>query len=229
MGNKSSIRAVRLGISQTHDADWYMPGSCASTIKEDWDIRKYLEKRIAQAGVIRVVISRIKECVELKISCIKPSVVVGKKGAEVESLSQEIGKIINKDVRVKVFEVRKPELSAAAIAKNVAMEIQRKGVSCRRVIKRFVQNSKRSGALGVKIQCSGRLSGAEIARTEWYQEGAVPRQKFRANIDYAACDSYSSWGVSGVKVWVYKGDVLGKPKKDEFMMTSRRRVERTNE
>lgn len=217
MGNKSSTRALRLGISQPFDADWYAdPRSYAKTLHEDMVIRAHIDKVLKAAGVARVVISRFRDCVELKITCLKPSVVVGRKGAEIESISKAISKMISKEVRLKVFDIKKPEVNATCIGKDVAYELQKKGVSCRRVIKRFVQNARRAGALGIRIQCSGRLGGVEIARREWYQEGAVPRQKFRADIDYCEQKSQSkTWGSSGVKVWVYKGDVVDKPKAEK--------------
>lgn len=211
MGNKSSARALRLGISQDFDADWYAePRSFAKTLQEDVMVREYLEKNLKSAGISRIVISRMRDCVELKITCLKPSLIVGRKGSEVESISKAVSNMISKEVRLKVFDIKRPETNATCIAKDVAYELQKKGVSCRRVIKRFVQNARRSGALGARIECSGRLAGAEIARREWYQEGAVPRQKLRADIDYSEQKSYSSWGLSGVKVWVYKGDVIEK-------------------
>jgi len=213
MGNKSSTRALRLGISQQFDADWYAdPRNFAKTLQEDMAIRTYIDKTLKQAGVGRVVISRFRDCVELKITCLKPSVVVGRKGSEIETIAKALGKMLGKEVRLKVFDIKKPEINATCVAKDVAYELQKKGVSCRRVIKRFVQNARRTGALGARIECSGRLGGVEIARREWYQEGAVPRQKLRADIDYAEQASYSSWGLSGVKVWIYKGDVVEKPK-----------------
>lgn len=213
MGNKSSSRSLRLGISQEWDADWYTePRYFAQTLCEDVKIRQFVESKLKTAGIARIVISRFRDCVELKINCLKPSVIVGRKGAEVENISKLISDMIKKEVRLKVFDIKKPELNATCVAKDVAYELQKKGVACRRVIKRYVQNCKRSGALGVRIECSGRLSGAEIARREWYQEGAVPRQKFRADIDYSEQPSQASWGTCGVKVWIYKGDVVEKRK-----------------
>lgn len=214
MGNKSSARALRLGISQDFDADWYAdPRVFAKTLYEDVQIRKYLDANLKQAGIARVVISRLRDCVELKITCLKPSYIVGRKGAEIDGIAKAISKMISKEVRLKVFDIKRPELNATCVAKDVAYEISKKGVSCRRVIKRYVQNSKRAGALGIRVECAGRLSGAEIARTEWYQEGAVPRQKFRADIDYSEQKSQASWGVCGVKVWIYLGDVVEKKNK----------------
>lgn len=211
MGNKSSARALRLGISQPFDADWYAePRAFAKVLQEDMSIREYLEKSLKSAGITRVVISRLRDFVELKITCLKPSIIVGKKGSEIESISKYISKMINKEVRLKVFDIKRPELNSAAVARDIAFEMAKKGVSTRRLIKRYVQQAKRAGALGARIECSGRLAGAEIARTEWYQEGAVPRQKLRANIEYSEQKSLSAWGTSGVKVWIYKGDVVGK-------------------
>ena len=148
----------------------------------------------------------------------KPSIVVGKKGAEITVISEHLKKITKKQVRIKVFDVKKPEISAPIVAKEIANEMRKKSSSTKRLMKKYVQNAMKNGALGIRVECSGRLTGAEIARTEWYQEGAVPRQKLRAQIDYASQPSFASWGCSGVKVWVYKGDnlsVLGKSKTKE--------------
>lgn len=216
MGNKSSTRALRLGTSQYFDgqycdADWYAePRSFAKVLQEDMLIRSHIEKTLKSAGISRVVISRLRDCVELKITCLKPSMIVGRKGSEIESISKTIASMIKKEVRLKVFDIKRPEINATCIARDIATELQRKGTSCRRIIKRYVQNAKRNGALGARIECSGRLAGAEIARREWFQEGAVPRQKFRADIDYSEQKSQASWGLSGVKVWIYKGDIVEK-------------------
>jgi small subunit ribosomal protein S3 len=211
MGNKSSARILRLGISQTFDADWYADKNMfAQLLSEDMLLRERVEKMLKPAGIARVVISRFRNCVELKITCLKPSIIVGKKGMDIEQLAKTLGALVNKEIRIKVFDIKKPELNALCVAKDIAQELQKKGGSTRKILKFYVQNAKRSGALGVRIECAGRLSGVEIARREWYQEGAVPRQKFRADIDYAKYDSQASWGISGVKVWIYKGDVIGK-------------------
>lgn len=212
MGNKSSVRALRLSISQPFDADWFAEkGEFAKTLHEDVKLREYLQKNFAQAVISRIFISRVKDAVTINVQCVKPAYIIGKKGVEIEAVTKKLKSIAEgKDVQLKIFDIKKPELTAACVAKDVAIELAKKGAACRRVIKKFVNNSRKNGAIGIRIECSGRLGGAEIARTEWYQEGAVPRQKFRANIDYSEQSSYSSCGLSGVKVWIYKGDIVGK-------------------
>lgn len=210
MGNKSAPRSIRLGISQPHDAVWYSePKHFPAVLSEDIRIRRFLSSRVSSSVPLRVVIYRFRGCIEINVYCVKPGLIVGKKGVDIENLSSQLSYMTGQEIRLKVVEVRKPELSAGYIAREVGSELKKKRVACRRVIKKFVQSARRFGALGVRIECSGRLAGAEIARREWYQEGAVPRQKFRADVEYSSYDALSSWGVCGVKVWVYKGDVVG--------------------
>lgn len=211
MGNSAGPLTIRLGISQPHNAVWYAdPNQFAEVLLEDVKIRRFLESRLQGAGLVRVVIYRFRGYVEIKIICLKPAVIVGRKGSEIENLSEMISKMTGgKEVRLRVSDIRSAETSAACIAREICTELKKKRVACRRVIKRYAQMARRAGALGVRIECSGRLSGAEIARREWFQDGAVPRQKFRADLDYSQQDAFTSWGVCGVKVWVYKGDVIG--------------------
>jgi small subunit ribosomal protein S3 len=211
MGNKSSVKALRLGISQPFDADWYAESRLfAQTLYKDMKMREYLEAKFKNAVIVRILISRTSDNVELSITCLKPSMIIGRKGGEIEGISKALRNIANQNVRIRVFDIKKPELQAACIAHDIANELSRKGASCRRIVKKYVQNAKRCGALGVRIECAGRISGAEIARSEWYQEGSVPRQKFRADIDYAQQTSFASWGTTGVKVWINKGEVVKK-------------------
>lgn len=209
MGNKICSKAMRLGIYLPHDANWYADKNNFSNILlEDFRIREYLEKKVKDAIISRIVINRTLDFVEIKIHCMKPSIVVGKKGAEIANISEYLKKLSKKEVRLKVFDVKKPEINAAIVGREIANEMRKKISSTRRIMKKYVQNAMKNGALGIRVECSGRLGGAEIARTEWYQEGAVPRQKLRAFIDYASIPSQASWGTSGVKVWIYKGDNL---------------------
>jgi small subunit ribosomal protein S3 len=210
VGNKVSPRAIRVGISQPADAVWYAePRQFAATLLEDVKIRASLNQRLEAAGVLRIVIQRMRDILEIKVFCLKPAVVVGRKGAGIEELSSSLNAMTKKEIRLKILDVKKPEVNAANIAREIGAELKKKRVSCRRVMKKFAQNAQRGGALGIRLECSGRLAGAEIARTEWIQQGPVPRQKFKADIDYSAYAAHSAWGVCGVKVWVYKGDVVG--------------------
>ncbi len=216
MGNKSCPRALRLGISQSFDANWFAePRFYALYLKEDVEIRKYFDKNFRNAVISRLIINRTKDVLEIKLTCLRPSYIVGKKTGENDAVVKYLTLKYGKEVKLKIFDISKPELNAACVARDVANELSKKGASCRRIIKKHAQSIKRSGALGVRIQCAGRLAGAEIARTEWCQEGAVPRQKFRADIDYCQEKSHSSWGISGVKVWIYKGDVVDSKGKGE--------------
>lgn len=210
MGNKVSPRAIRLKVSQPFDVTWYADNKQFSSIlREDLKLRSFIEKKLESAGLLRLVINRLRDSIEFKIFCIKPAFVVGKRGAGIEDLSKEIRNLTGKEVKFSISDVRKLESCAAYVAKEFGNELKKKRVSPRRVMKKLVQNAKRSGALGIRVECSGRLACAEIARTEWYQEGAVPRQTFKADVDYCAQGVNTPWGTCGVKVWIYKGDVIG--------------------
>ncbi len=208
MGQKVNPIGLRVGINRTWDSRWYASDdNFASMLHEDLRIRKFLIERLAQAGVSRVIIERPAKKARVTIHTARPGVVIGKKGADIEKLRQEIASMTNGDVHLNIVEIRKPELEAQLVAENVAQQMERR-VSIRRAMKRVVQNAVRLGALGIRINCAGRLGGAEIARTQWYREGRVPLHTLRANIDYGEATAKTTYGACGVKVWIYKGDIM---------------------
>jgi small subunit ribosomal protein S3 len=209
MGQKVNPVGIRLGIVKDWASRWYAPSKeFSETLCADLKVREYLRKRLAQAGISRIQIDRPARNARVTIYTARPGVIIGKSGKEVEVLRDEVTKIVNVPVHVSIEEVRKPELDAKLVAESVAQQLERR-IMFRRAMKRAVTTALRSGALGIKISVSGRLGGSEIARTEWYREGRVPLQTFRADIDYALAEAFTTYGVIGVKVWIFKGEVLG--------------------
>jgi small subunit ribosomal protein S3 len=209
MGQKVNPVGIRLGIVKDYASRWYASAKEFSDILcADLKVRDFLKKRLAQAGVSRIQIDRPARNARVTVHTARPGVIIGKSGKEVETLRDEVSKIVNVPVHVSIEEVRKPELDAKLVAESVAQQLERR-IMFRRAMKRAVTTALRSGALGIKISVSGRLGGSEIARTEWYREGRVPLQTFRADIDYALAEAYTTYGVIGVKVWIFKGEVLG--------------------
>ncbi|MCS6989109.1 MAG: 30S ribosomal protein S3 [Chloroherpetonaceae bacterium] len=211
MGQKVNPNGFRLGIIKDWDSRWYDAGpSVAEKIKEDRLIREYVTTRLKRqkAGVSKVVIERTTKSIKLYIYAARPGAVVGKSGEEINALSQELGKLTKKDVKIDVIEIKKPELDAQLVADNIAAQLEGR-VSFRRAMKQAMQQASRAGAEGIRVQVSGRLGGAEIARMEQYREGKVPLHTLRANIDYAQSTAFTITGTVGVKVWIYKGEVLG--------------------
>jgi small subunit ribosomal protein S3 len=207
MGQKVNPIGLRLGINRTWESRWYAGDNYAPMLHEDLKIRGFLQKRLAQAGVSRVVIERPAKKARITIHTARPGVVIGKKGADIEKLRKELGKITNSDVHLNIVEIRKPEIDAQLVAEGVAQQLERR-VSSRRAMKRAVQSAMRLGAQGIRINCGGRLGGAEIARTVWYREGRVPLHTLRAHVDYGCAEARTTYGICGVKVWIYKGDIL---------------------
>ncbi|RDI46971.1 30S ribosomal protein S3 [Aquicella lusitana] len=209
MGQKVNPVGIRLGIVKDWASRWYASAKeFSDTLCADLKVRDFLHKRLAQAGISRIQIDRPARNARVTVHTARPGVIIGKSGKEVESLRDEVSKIVNVPVHVSIEEVRKPELDAKLVAESVAQQLERR-IMFRRAMKRAVTTALRSGALGIKISVSGRLGGSEIARTEWYREGRVPLQTFRADIDYALAEAYTTYGVIGVKVWIFKGEVLG--------------------
>ena len=207
MGQKVNPVGLRLGINRTWDSRWYADNAYADLLHEDLTIRKFLHKRLAQAGVSRVVIERPAKKARVTIHTARPGVVIGKKGADIEKIRQELGRITGSDVHLNIIEIRKPEIEAQLVAENVAQQLERR-VSSRRAMKRAVQSAMRLGAQGIRINCAGRLGGAEIARSVWYREGRVPLHTLRAHVDYGQAVARTTYGVCGVKVWVFKGEIM---------------------
>lgn len=207
MGQKTHPIGNRLGITKTWDSRWYLKKGYADQLLEDITIRRMLKERLFHAGVSKIEIERAGQNMRVIIHTARPGIIIGKKGAEVDKLRKDLQMITGKDVAVDIKEVRKPEVDAQLVAENIALQLEKR-VAFRRAMKKAVASALRFGALGVKIACSGRLAGAEIARSEWYREGRVPLHTFRADIDYGLTEAKTTYGVVGVKVWIYHGDIL---------------------
>ncbi len=209
MGQKVNPTGIRLGIVKDHTSVWYADGpSYAEKLHTDLEVRDYIRKRLAQASVSRIDIERPANNARITIHTARPGIVIGKKGEDVEKLRQEVSKMINVPVHINIEEVRKPELDAHLVAQSVAQQLERR-VMFRRAMKRVMQNAMRLGAEGIKVRVAGRLGGAEIARSETYHEGRVPLHTLRADIDYALAEAKTTYGILGVKVWIFKGEILG--------------------
>ena len=208
MGQKVNPIGLRLGINRTWDSRWYANrGTYGTLLHEDLEIRDYLKERLAQAGVSRIVIERPAKKARVTIHTARPGVVIGKKGADIELIRKDLQKMTGNEVHLNIIEIRKPEIDAQLVAENIAQQLERR-VAFRRAMKRAVQSAQRMGAEGIKITCAGRLGGAEIARTEWYREGRVPLHTLRADVDYGTATAITAYGTNGVKVWIFKGEIL---------------------
>ena len=207
MGQKVNPIGLRLGVNRTWDSRWYADGNYADLLHEDLKIREFLRKRLLQAGVSRIIIERPAKKARITIHTARPGVVIGKKGADIEKLRTELQKMTDSEVHLNIVEIRKPEIDATLVAENIANQLERR-VAFRRAMKRAVQSAMRLGAQGIRIQCGGRLGGAEIARTEWYREGRVPLHTLRADVDYGEATALTTYGTCGVKVWVFKGEIM---------------------
>jgi small subunit ribosomal protein S3 len=208
MGQKVHPTGIRLGIVKSHASIWYAGRkNYARLLINDLRVREYLEEKLAAASVSRIVIERPAQSARVTIHTARPGIVIGKKGEDVDKLRKELTERMGVPVTINIEEIRKPDIDAKLVAMNVAQQLERR-VMFRRAMKRVVQNAQRQGAEGIKIQVSGRLGGAEIARTEWYREGRVPLHTFRADIDYATHEAHTTYGVIGVKVWIFKGEIL---------------------
>jgi small subunit ribosomal protein S3 len=196
-----------LGIVKTWESRWYSDKKYADYIFEDYNIRRFIKKKLYHAGISRIEIERSAKRVRLRIYTARPGIVIGKKGSEIELLKKDLEKLVSQEVLIDIQEVRKPEINAQLVAENVALQIERR-VAFRRAMKRGVSSAMRFGAQGVKIICSGRLGGAEMARTEWYREGRVPLHTVRADIDYGFIEAKTTYGIIGVKVFIFNGEVL---------------------
>ncbi len=209
MGQKVNPIANRLGIIRGWDSNWYGGKDYSATLLEDNKIRKYLDARLAKASVSRVVIERTLKLVTITICTARPGIIIGKGGQEVDKLKEELKKITDKDIQINIFEIKKPELDAVIVANNIARQLEG-NIAYRRAVKMAIASTMRMGAEGIKIQVSGRLNGAEMARSEMYKEGRTPLHTFRADIDYAHAGALTKVGLIGVKVWICRGEVYGK-------------------
>lgn len=209
MGQKVHPTGMRLGIVKEHTSIWYASGPAyAEKLYQDLMVRKYIQKKLAQASVSRIEIQRPAQTARITIHTARPGIVIGKKGEDVERLRREVSKLMGVPVHINIEEIRKPELDAYLVAQNVAQQLERR-VQFRRAMKRVMQNATRLGAEGIKVRVAGRLGGAEIARSETYHEGRVPLHTLRADIDYATAEALTTYGILGVKVWIFKGEILG--------------------
>ena len=214
MGQKVHPIGFRLGINRNWDSRWFAGKEYSDFVIEDYRIRKFLKKRLFQAGVARIEIERAANKVRIRIHTARPGIVIGKKGIEIEKLKKDLEKEVNREVIIDIQEVRKAEVEAQLVAENVALQLVRR-IAFRRAMKKSVSTALRFGAQGIKIACSGRLGGAEMARREWYREGRVPLHTIRADIDYGFAEAFTTYGVIGVKVIIFKGEILPEKNKNE--------------
>jgi len=214
LGQKVNPIGFRLGISREWDSHWYADKQFSKFLLDDIRLREYIKKKLHQAGVSRIVIERPAGKIKVTVHTARPGVVIGKKGADIESLRLQLRAMTGSDVQVYIIEVRRPEAEAQLVAENIAFQLVRR-VAFRRAMKRAVQGALRMGAKGVRVNCGGRLGGAEIARTEWYREGRVPLHTLRADVDYGFAEAKTTYGIVGVKVWVFKGEKLGENTGDQ--------------
>jgi small subunit ribosomal protein S3 len=207
LGQKTHPIGVRLGIIKTWDSKWFAKKNYKDMLLEDITIQKFIKANLYHAGVAKVEIERTGKKIRAIIHTARPGIIIGKKGAEVEKLKKELEKITRQEMSVDIKEIRKPELDATLVAENVALQLEKR-IAFRRAMKKAIASSRRFGAQGIKVACSGRLAGAEIARDEWYREGRVPLHTFRSDIDYGVAEAKTTYGRIGIKVWIYKGDIL---------------------
>ena len=208
MGHKSNPIGLRLQINRTWDSRWYAEGAdYGRLLLEDLKIRKYIVETLPQAAISKVVIERPAKLCRVSVYAARPGVIIGKKGADIEKLRRKLGEMTSSDVSLNIVEIRKPEIDATLVAENIAQQLERR-VAFRRAMKRAVQSAMRLGAQGIRINCGGRLGGAEIARVEWYREGRVPLHTLRADIDFGVATAKTTYGTCGVKVWIFKGEIM---------------------
>lgn len=207
MGQKTHPIGIRLGIIKTWDSRWFLKKGYADQLIEDIKIRKMIKEKLFHAGVARIEIERPGQKVRIIIHAARPGIIIGKKGAEVEKLRKDVFAMNGREINIDIKEIRKPELNAQLVAENISMQLEKR-VAFRRAMKKAVSSSLRFGALGIKVACAGRLAGAEIARSEWYREGRVPLHTFRADIDFGFTEAKTTYGLIGVKVWIYNGEIL---------------------
>jgi small subunit ribosomal protein S3 len=209
MGQKSNPIGLRLQINRTWDSRWYAEGQdYGRLLLEDLNIRKFVLKTLPQAAISKVVIERPAKLCRISIYAARPGVIIGKKGGDIEKLRKTLAKMTSSDVSLNIVEIRKPEIDSKLVAQGIADQLERR-IAFRRAMKRAVQSALRLGAEGIRITCAGRLGGAEIARSEWYREGRVPLHTLRANVDYAEAEALTAYGICGIKVWIFKGEILG--------------------
>jgi len=214
MGQKVHPKGFRLGVIEGWDSKWYANRDYAPLLHEDIRIRQFIKRRLYHAGISKIEIERAANKAKVNVHTARPGIIIGKKGAEIEKLKQELGKLTSRECFINIHEVRRPDIDAQLVAENVALQLERR-VAFRRAMKEAVARAMRMGALGIRIQSSGRLGGAEIARREWYREGRVPLHTLRAEIGYGLAQAYTKYGVIGVKAWIFRGEVLTKHEEEQ--------------
>ena len=224
MGQKVNPIGLRLNINRTWDSRWFADRGYAVQLLNDLDIRKYIDRKLKNASVSKVIIERVAKKISVTVFTSQPGLVIGKKGADIDTLKKELAKIANAEVAVSIMEVRKADVDAVIVAKSIAQQIERR-ISFKKAMKKAVGNALRSGAKGIRVSCAGRLNGAEIARSEWYREGRVPLHTLRADIDYGYAKAGTTYGVIGVRVWIYRGDVVSR----EMLASDRRTTMNAND
>ena len=205
MGQKTNPIGLRLGIIKSWESRWYSEKDYSKLLQEDINLRKFLMQKLATAGISKIIIERPAKLANVTLHTSRPGVIIGKKGSDIEKLKRSVSKMISGDVNINILEVKKPELDSQLVADNIAQQLEKR-VAFRRAMKRAVQSAMRLGAGGIRVNCSGRLGGAEIARTEWYREGRVPLHTLRADVDYGVSRANTTYGICGVKVWIFKGE-----------------------
>lgn len=228
MGQKTHPVGFRLGIIKGWDSNWYAEKDFPQKLVEDQEIRNYLQARLKRAGLSRIVIERTPKRVILTLHTSRPGVVIGRGGTEVEKLREELKQLTNKDIQININEIKRPELDASLVAQNIAQQMEGR-VSFRRAMKQAITAAMRMGAEGIRIRLSGRLGGAEMSRTEQYLEGRVPLHTIRADIDYAEATAYTIYGTTGVKVWIYRGEILGRPDLSPNVQAQRQQMQQMEE
>jgi len=207
LGQKVHPFGFRLGINKTWNSRWFAKKGFGDMLREDFQIRKYLKQKVYHAGISRIEIERAANKVKVNIYAARPGIIIGRKGSEIEVLKRELQHLTDKNIFLNIYEVPKSEIDSQLVAENIALQLERR-VAFRRAMKKSVTSALKMGAQGIKISCAGRLGGAEIARTEWYREGRVPLHTIRADIDYGFAQAYTTYGMIGIKVWIYKGEII---------------------
>src|SRR4051794_10447949 len=217
MGQKVHPRGFRLGVIETSDSKWFARRDYRELLHEDLKLRKFLKERLYHAGISKVEIERAANKAKINIYTARPGIVIGKKGAEIEKLKAELAKLTKKETFINIHEVRRPDLDAQLVAENVALQLERR-VAFRRAMKEAVSRGMRMGAQGIKVHCAGRIGGAEIARSEWYREGRVPLHTLRADVNYGFAEARTTYGIIGVKAWIFRGEVLTQEEEQQKAM-----------
>ena len=213
MGQKTNPIGLRLGIIKSWESRWFSEKNYSELLQEDINLRRFLMKRLSSAGISKIVIERPAKLANITLYTSRPGVIIGKKGSDIEKLKKSVTKMISGDVNINIVEIKKPELDSQLVADNIAQQLEKR-VAFRRAMKRAVQSAMRLGAEGIRVNCSGRLGGAEIARTEWYREGRVPLHTLRADVDYGVSRANTTYGICGIKVWIFKGEKFDRETND---------------